>query len=80
MFFPIGPSVLLPWIQTSLSSNLKLFSIIVRQLFEPIVFWKKGYGFFVFVFVFVFFFVFFIKQFLEKPIFEVIYGKKRRKN
>ena len=40
--WPIGYSVLLPWIQTSLSKNLKLFSIRVKELFEPIVLRRKG--------------------------------------
>ena len=38
---PIGNSVLLPWIQTSLLKNLKLFSIRVKEVFEPIVLREK---------------------------------------
>ena len=44
----IGRSLLLPWIQTKLSynlKNLKLFSIRVKELSGPIVLWRKGDGF-----------------------------------
>ena len=40
VFFHIGHSVQLPWIQTSLSKNLKLFSIGITELFESLVLWK----------------------------------------
>ena len=33
---PIGHNVLLPWIQTHYLKNLKLFSITVKELFEPL--------------------------------------------
>ena len=48
-FFPISHSILLPWIQTSLSQNLILFSIRVNELFEPLILRKIGDGFLLFL-------------------------------